>query len=370
MRVLFIGPLPEPVTGQSLACQVFLEELVKTHEVTVINLSKRGFAHGLDSLGRIREVLTYIWLAWRKSRAADCIYFTISESVAGNLKDMLIYLACFGKLPRMIVHLHGGAGMREILRPSSALLRFLNGVFLRRMGGVIVLGERHVDMFKGLVRPERLYIVPNFAEDSMFVDESVIHLKFEQTTPLRLLFLSNLIPGKGYLELVEGYKKLPASVQSRVLIDFAGGFQSKQDEAAFLQSIADVPELRYHGIVRGERKVELFRQAHLFCLPTYYPYEGQPISILEAYASGCVVMTTDHSGIFDIFEPGVNGICVDKQSADSIGEAIRRTVEAPQPLRAMALTNRKEADRRYRTSLYAKNLMNVLREVDPKPQVA
>jgi glycosyltransferase involved in cell wall biosynthesis len=363
MKILFIGPLPDPVTGQSLACQVFLDELVKTHEVTVINLSKRGFAHGLDSFRRIREVLTYIWQVWRKSFGADRIYFTISESIAGNLKDMLIYLACFYKLPCMIVHLHGGAGMRELLKPSNKVLRLLNRFFLRRIGAVIVLGPRHVDIFRGITRPDQLHIVPNFAEDSMFVDVHAINLKFALTEPLRLLFVSNLIPGKGYHELVNGYKALATSMQAKVQIDFAGGFQSKQDEQEFFQSIDGISSLRYHGIVRGARKMELFHQAHLFCLPTYYPYEGQPISILEAYASGCAVMTTDHSGIFDIFAPGANGFCVEKRSVVSIREVIVRALDAPQLLRMMALHNLKEANRLCRTETYTANLMKVMQGV-------
>jgi glycosyltransferase involved in cell wall biosynthesis len=63
----------------------------------------------------------------------------------------------------------------------------------------------------------------------------------------------------------------------------------------------------YHGdssaciIVDGPGKKNLFSEAHIFCLPTYYPYEGQPIAILEAFASGCVVITTNHSGISDFF---------------------------------------------------------------------
>ena len=28
--VLFVGPLPDPITGQALACKVFLEELLAT----------------------------------------------------------------------------------------------------------------------------------------------------------------------------------------------------------------------------------------------------------------------------------------------------------------------------------------------------
>ena len=33
---------------------------------------------------------------------------------------------------------------------------------------------------------------------------------------------------------------------------------------------------------------------------------GQSISIVEAHASGYAVITSIHSGIFDIFTPGVN----------------------------------------------------------------
>ncbi|NMM05996.1 glycosyltransferase family 4 protein [Polaromonas sp.] len=360
MKFLFIGPLPEPITGQSLACQIFFDEISKKHTVNVINLSKRNFSSGIDSLGRIREVLAFIWHAWRKSRTADCIYFTISESVAGNLKDILIYLACFDKLSGMAVHLHGGAGMRELLKPSNRILRALNRFFFGRIGAVIVLGARHVDIFEGIAPVDRIHIAPNFAEDSLFVDEAPTRLKFDKIDPLRLLFLSNLIPGKGYIELLEAYKSLDVNTRARVQIDFAGGFQSDDHKKEFLHSIDGIPQVQYHGIVRGARKLELFREAHLFCLPTYYPYEGQPISILEAYASGCAVMTTDHSGILDVFANGQNGYCVEKRSPDSIRQAIERAVAEPAALCRMALNNRAEADGLYRTDRYNARLIQIL----------
>ncbi len=363
MNVLFIGPLPEPVTGQSLACQVFFDALVKKNTVGVINLSKRGLNHGLDSVGRIREVLAFVWQAWRKSRKSDCVYFTISESIAGNLKDLLIYLVCFDRLPRMIVHLHGGAGMRELLRPSNRLLRTLNRFFLRRIGAVIVLGARHLSIFEDIAPAERIHIVPNFAEDSLFLDEAAICLKFDQIAPLRLLFLSNLIPGKGHVELVDAYKSLDANTCARVEINFAGGFQSDEQKKEFLQSIDGIAGLRYHGTVRGTRKVDLFHEAHLFCLPTYYPYEGQPISILEAYAAGCAVMTTDHSGIFDIFAPNRNGYCVDQRSPASIRHAIERAVAEPSVLCSFALNNHSEAVKLYRTDHYNDRLLKIMEEV-------
>ena len=36
------------------------------------------------------------------------------------------------------------------------------------------------------------------------------------------------------------------------------------------------------------------------CLPTYYPMEGQPISIIEAMGFGNFIVTTNHAGIPDI----------------------------------------------------------------------
>ena len=75
----------------------------------------------------------------------------------------------------------------------------------------------------------------------------------------------------------------------------------------------------------GEKKRRLFAEAHVFCLPTYYSYyEGQPISILEAYASGCVVITTDHGGICDIFKDKINGFRVEKRSCLSIKKGKNR----------------------------------------------
>ena len=66
--------------------------------------------------------------------------------------------------------------------------------------------------------------------------------------------------------------------------------------------------------MNGTQKKDLYSNAHIFCLPTYYPWEGQPFCILEAYAAGCVVITTNHSGISQVFKDGINGIEVEKKS--------------------------------------------------------
>jgi glycosyltransferase involved in cell wall biosynthesis len=348
MKVLFIATLPPPVTGQSVAGQVLLDQLKDDgHTVCTINLSKNTFRQGISSLSRIFEVLGLTWRTWKAGRHFDAVYLTTSESLAGNLKDMLLLVA-IGRLRSITwLHLHGGAGMRKLLAIRTGWIGRLNHFFLKRVAGVIVLGERLTSIFDGYVEAERIRVVKNFAADNLFLDECLIADKWSDNSVLRVLFLSNLLEGKGHLELLKAIRKLSPEIRSRFCFDFAGGFESVVDEALFRAEIADLPNVTYHGVVHGDAKQALLAKAHVFCLPTFYPYEGQPISILEAYASGCVVLTTDHSGIFDIFMPGKNGWEVQPRCPESIVAALEDLAVATVDARKIAYQNRKEADLLY-----------------------
>lgn len=360
--LLFIGPLPEPVTGQSLACRVLLDGLPKEYRLELVDLTKREFTQGVSSLSRVAEVGRIVWRVWRRRSRADVIYLTVSESLAGSLKDLVIYALCFRKLQWMAIHLHGGAGMREIML-RRGVLRSLNAFFLRRLGAAIVLGESQREIYRGVVPDERIRVIPNFAQDSLFTTIDRIDAKFERAAPLRVLFLSNLLPGKGYDELVDAFKGLDETSKASMRLDLAGAFESDRARAQLLAKVAGEPHIQYHGTVSGERKRALFDEAHVFCLPTYYPYEGQPISILEAYASGCAVITTNHSGIPDVFRDGTNGFQVEKRSVADLRAALDRALKEPRALRRMAETNFTTARELYRTSVYQRAVSAVIDEV-------
>jgi len=363
VKILFIGPLPDPVTGQSLACKVFLEELRKNNVVEVINLSKRGFKQGFNSISRIVEIILIIIKIFIKKKHADVIYFTIAESFSGNLKDIIIYSICFKKLSKMVVHLHGGAGMRVIMTNQNSMIFHLNKFFISRIGAMVVLGQRHLDIFRKCLPCNKLFIVPNFAEEYLFSSTEEIQHKFENLKPLKILFLSNLIPGKGYVEIVEAFASLDENLRCKFAVDFAGGFESDTEKVLFLSKINKIPQIKYHGIVGGKEKKQLLNSAHLFFLPTYYPYEGQPISILEAYASGCVVVTTDHSGIFDIFESNVNGYQVQKESVEDIKNVLIQLAIQSDDLLDMAVSNYSLARKNYRVPSYCSRLLHTISKV-------
>lgn len=361
MRILFIAPLPNPVTGHALASEIFLEKLIENHDVDIVNQSKKNFRHGITSFSRILEVLKMIFQVWRKKGRSDIIYLTISESFAGNIKDIFFYFLCFKKLSQTVIHVHGGS-LRKLLFDKHPLLFRLNKFFIRRLGGVIVLGQSHIRIFEDFLPKEKIHIVPNCPKDHIFTTKEIVHSKFKDTQPLRILFLSNLIEGKGYCAILDAYLELDESLQKKIAIDFAGNFQSESHRKWFLDRISHIPQIQYLGIVRYDKKREIFSRSHIFCLPTTL-YEGQPVSILEAYASGCAVITTNRGGIPDIFQDKVNGFEVEAGSISSLKQAFYLCTQDPNKLRSMAITNFETAQQKYTKSQFTSRLIDIVHSI-------
>lgn len=359
MKILFVAPLPPPITGHSLVSKVLFDKLILNQEVKAVDIRKKNFKEGIDGFNRIKEVIGIIKKVWKYNREADVIYLTISESFAGNIKDIIIYLACFNKLSKMVIHLHGGT-IKKSLWEKYKLLFFINRFFISRMGGVIISGISHLNIFRGVISENRIHIVSNFSQDYLFLDEEGIIEKFSDVTSnLRILYMSNLIPKKGFNELADSFFLLNDDLKKKVQLDFAGGFDSEEARMQFINKIKNFEQLKYHGLVDNNIKRQLFSNAHIFCLPTSY-FEGQPVSILEAYASGCVVLTTGQQGILDIFTDKINGLQILEKSPSDIAKKIEKIRAFPDTLLEIGLLNNKVASDKYRDTAYNNAIENIL----------
>ncbi|UWX60784.1 glycosyltransferase family 4 protein [Chryseobacterium oranimense] len=359
MKILFIAPVPPPINGQSKASKVLLDALVEKHDVKIVNLSKSSLKNGVNSFGRFFEIFDILKDVKKKRNDNDIIYLSLAESFAGNMRDLAIYKLCKKDLSKTYIHMLGGAGMKEILS-GKGWQKNMNAGFMEKLAGVIVEGPINYESFKRVVPEEKIHIVPNFAEDFLFVSDEEIETKFQNTEPIQLLYLSNLIPGKGYNELADAYLKLTTEEQKQINISFVGGFENEESEKGFLEKINANAGFKYLGkFIDGDEKRKLYCQSHVFCLPTYYPFEGQPISILEGYATGCVVITSNHSGIPFIFKDNENGFMVEKKSVPSLVDALKKLISKKDSLKEIAFHNRNEALEKYRTSIYQQKVMDI-----------
>ena len=189
--------------------------------------------------------------------------------------------------------------------------------------------------------------------------EAIAERNFDR---LRILFLSNLILEKGILDLLEALKILKSAG-----VTFSANIAGDMDESLRERFEAYMKELEgfveYAGVVSGHEKRDLFAGANVFVLPTYYSVEGQPISVLEAMATGNIIVTTEHGGMPDIVENGRNGFFVEKRDPESIADRLRSIADDLQCLKHMALDNHREAKEKYRISRFVGELHSILEQV-------
>jgi len=362
-RVLFIGPLPPPIDGQSKATATGLAAIEECNlSTTVININRSGISRSWRAqLGRILELLPILVKVLLSRSKADAIYLSLSESTLGNIKDILIYLLLTGKLAKLTIQMLGGSGMNLILNKGDALSK-INKLFMRKMNGVIVEGENGRRIFSGAFPPEKIFIVENFADEYLFSLPQEIENKFKTASTIQILYLSNMITEKGCFDLAMAYLDLPSHIKRTFTLKFVGGFPEATERSLFLKMISSDSSIEYLGnFIDGFEKKQLYLASHIFCLPTYYPYEGQPISILEAYATGCVVITTMHGGIPDIFTDRINGFSVVPKCTDSIKNALIHIAENRSMLQDIALNNLQKAESNYRISRYKREFVNAIR---------
>ena len=146
---------------------------------------------------------------------------------------------------------------------------------------------------------------------------------------INVLYLAHCTREKGLFDTLKGValanehlasKKSPLSFHLIV----TGTFVKDSDKAAFDQFIAarGAAELiHYHGLVSVEPKNQLLRDADLFCFPTFYENENQPVNLLEAMAFGLPILTTHWRSIPELFPSNYPGL-VDIQSPDQIGAGL------------------------------------------------
>ena len=75
------------------------------------------------------------------------------------------------------------------------------------------------------------------------------------------------------------------------------------------------------GFVSGAEKSRALREADLFCFPTQYLGENQPVSLIEAMAFGLPIVTTRWRSLPEMLPPGYPGL-VNGQDPDEIATAL------------------------------------------------
>lgn len=361
MKILFIAPLPPPMHGQAFISSYLLSVLKKENEVEILNTSKKINRNIINRISRIIKVIQYLLQSIIKSNNVDIIYLTISESFWGNIKDILIYLINISKISKFILHIHGGSFYSNILE-RNILLRLINLAIFKRAKFILVSGNSHKRELRKYYTFKNIITCANYADEQIFLSQTEVTKKTEKISLLKIIYFSKMTKMKGYDKLLLAIQGLKDEVRKKIEVIFVGGFESKHEEKVFYNLIKDIEEIKYLGIVKDEEiKRKVFKQGHVFCLPTSH-LEGQPVSILEAYAAGCIVITTGPPGILDIFNDRINGFLIRENTPQNIALLIEMLVNNMPIIKRISENNIRYANRYFTNKIFIKNVMKAFRE--------
>ena len=320
-KICFIAQFPPPMHGLSKA----VETLYNSELNMMVNPDGEFEFEKIDITNNKNFLKNLLKISKSK---ADLFYFTISQTKGGNLRDLVIFKLLELQHKKCLIHLHGGYYRQLVDNDMAGWQRKANYKAIKKLAGAIVLSKSLKEIFEGMIDDDKIFVVENCVDDQYLLTDQEIKEKLsalENKKVLHILWLSNFIRSKGYpfvLEMAKAEKEcVDAGGERRFHYDFAGKFfedSEKEYFEGFVRNNKLEGYVTYHGIVGGEEKRNLLKECYVFALPTRYPNEGQPISILEAMGNGMFIITTDHAGIPDIVENGVNGIVVN--GVDRAGE--------------------------------------------------
>ena len=330
--ILLIGSLPPPITGQSISFS-YLTRLTNKRRFKIYNTNKTSFIffNYLDSL-----FILPIYILFNQF---DSIYFLGSRSKLGFLRQLPFLTIAILKRIKLINHLHG-ADFKQFFKKAGFLKSIIKWVY-KKVDTSIVLLEEMKDQFKAFPKM-KLEVVPN-AVSNEFQSLAITFPKEK-----RIIFLSNIMASKGIIEFLTASKQLLKDDRS-IRIDIAGDFISdnylpkNEIKKKFLDLFEglknDFPErIFYYGPVSGIKKVDLLRSSSIFILPSYYPTEAFPISIIEAMATGNAIISTKHNYLEKIISEK-HGVTIQIKDSSQIVKSIKKLFTDQQKLQVIQNNN-------------------------------
>jgi len=374
MKKLFFSYIePKNFSGQTAATKLIIDSMIK-----------RGFDCRHIKLFPLQRSGRFIVFSWLKLAVKQLsmlpvlsvllitkkpvLHLTLGQSYMSFLRVAIWLFPVFLFRPglKLVTSLNGSSFMQWNREDKKA--RFFL-IFLRRSEVVTVLGEKQKAKLLELGIPEeKLAIVPNTCELTAVSSDFI--QKKHASPEVNLLHLSLLIESKGFPEYLDAVEKLAANgVGKKVHAVVCGpvSFTSYCTRFRSAKEKTDWIEQKVKGInaingtilkaewirgARGEAKEKLFRDAHIFVLPTTFPVEAQPLVLLEALSAGCAVISSKVGEIESVLN-SENAVLIDDTSAETIEKEIEYLIHNPAKRELLAMNGLKSVKGPFSLEHYA-----------------
>lgn len=333
-RILFVGPYPPPDNGTSIPFGSLIEFVGKHRSVDIVVINTQSGNKSGIPLHSSKAFIPFIRISFELFRKA----WTCQKAIIYGSQR---YIATIGALHALVlsfplskdvaIYIQGGA-FDNYYKSLNPLGKFFVRTCLKRTRAVMVQTRLVHDALNSQLN--NLHVVPNWANISKLAENRCDYFSENSirstNKPVRFVFIGNVIPEKGIVELVNAFVAATNILsQEQIPIKLAiYGPTSEPSKHLVMPFLESFPEgIEYHGYLAHDDLMSVLAGCDVLILPTWFPSEGYPGVIIEAMALGLPVIATRFRAIPELVIDGVNGLLCEVNDVSSLTDCILRIAE-------------------------------------------
>jgi glycosyltransferase involved in cell wall biosynthesis len=325
-KILVVGQVPPPWGGQAVMIKKLIDANFDGLDLQFVPMA---FSRDMDEVGRFRPrkvlrlalLIVQVWRA-RFRKHCDVLYYPPGgQGITAIVRDIFVLLSCRILFKQVMFHVHAG-GFAEIAEATLLPIRLLARFAYSKPDLVIQLTDKS-PRDGAMINAKRVVIVPyGLADDgARYIATSrdaVISRR------IKLLFVGVVSPSKGVMVLLKACAQLKANGFD-FLLRVIGRFYSPEFEVeckAYINDHGLRDHVEFVGVVTGNEKWEVFCGSDIFCFPSFFEAENQPVVILEAMQFALPSVASDWRSISTMVEDGETGYVVPIKDPVALAERI------------------------------------------------
>jgi len=230
---------------------------------------------------------------------------------------------------------------------------------LNKQGEIVVLAKQFKEKLIDIgIDGRKIFVSSTMVEAKEYYPKKKVFSK-----PFRVLFCANMVREKGPYELLESVKFVLEKF-SDIQFIFVGNGEELENLKSKAKRLGIEDKVMFTGYISMSRKMEIFKESHIFAFPTFYG-EGFPTVILEAMAAGLPVVTTPNAGLVNAIVDGRDGFLMKTMPAEpkEIAERIIQLIENPELMKKMSDNNLKRANEEYDAKVISGQIVDIYHNI-------
>ena len=359
-KLIIIGQQPPPYYGQSIMIQTLVKGLYKNFDVDFIPMqfSRQIKENGNFGFYKIFHmiILTFRILKRLRKHPNSTLYYPPAPPKKSTiLRDWFILSFTRHAAKKIIFHFHA-YGFSDFFDKNPSY-RFFKKPFMKPDVSIVMgLSCRKDAEF---ILSKKIYEIPCGIDVSNFNQ-----INNTKKISGRILFVGLHVESKGVLEILETAFEL-----KKANLDFCihtvGAWKDKKIKKKFFKRRANL-RLENHVIYRGELLgkdlIKEYEEASIFFFPTFYEFETFGIVLIEAMASGLVIVASDWRGPSDVVKDEITGKICPVHDINHYALSLADLIIDNDKALSMGSKGKELANEKYTKDHFVKNMEKIFRE--------